>query len=148
MSQVWKGREEEERGAREEGVEPVLVAGLGEPALPALGPGVGKVHDQDQLHEDEGEAAEEPKVHPGGAEGAVRDEEGPDAAADNDEVLDAPEAVLPAGPRIPGGLHPDHDQRHEREEERHDKTEPVDGEVPDGVGALDLEMEDLRETGQ
>ena len=75
------------------------------PALPALGPRVGKVHDQDQLDEDEGEPAEQPEVHPGGAEGAVRDEEGPDAAPDHDEVLDAPEAVLPAGPRVPRGPH-------------------------------------------
>ena len=42
---------------------------------------------------------------PSGAEGAVRDEEGPDAAPDHDEVLDAPEAVLPAGPRVPRGPH-------------------------------------------
>ena len=76
------------------------------------------------------------------------DEECADAAADHDHVLDAPEAVLPTGPRIPRGPHPDHDQRHEHEEERHHEAEPVDGEVPDGVGALDLGTDDLREIGQ
>ena len=75
------------------------------PALPALGPGVGKVDDENQLDEDEGEAAEQPEVHPGGAEGAVRDEECADAAADHDHVLDAPEAVLPPGPRVPRRPH-------------------------------------------
>ena len=76
-----------------------------EPALPALCPGVGKVDDQYQLDEDEGEAPEEPKVHPGGSERAVGDEECADAAADHDHVLNAPEAVLPAGSGVPRRPH-------------------------------------------
>ena len=37
--------------------------------------------------------------------------------------------------------HPDHDERHEQEEEGHHEAEPVHGEVADRVRALDLEFE-------
>ncbi len=59
---------------------------------------MGKVDDEDQLDEDEQEAARHPEVHPGGAEAAVRDEKGADPAPDDEEVLQAPEPVLQAGP--------------------------------------------------
>jgi hypothetical protein len=61
---------------------------------------VGKVDDENELDEDEEEAARHPEVHPGGAEAAVRDEEGAHPATDDEEVLQAPEPVLQAGPGI------------------------------------------------
>jgi hypothetical protein len=72
-------------------------------SLPGLGPAMSQVNDEDQLNEDEEEAAHQPEVHPGGAKVAVRDEEGADPAADDEEILDAPETVLQAGPRQAAG---------------------------------------------
>ncbi len=63
---------------------------------------MGKVDDENQLDEDEEEAARHPEVHPGWAEAAVRDEKGAHPAPDDEEVLQAPEPVLQAGPGITG----------------------------------------------
>ncbi len=61
---------------------------------------MGKVDDENQLDEDEEEAARHPKVHPGGTEAAVRDEKGAHPAPNDEEVLQAPEPVLQASPVI------------------------------------------------
>ena len=61
-----------------------------------LGPAVGKVNDEAQLDEDEEEAAHDAKVHPHLAKGSVGDPEGADHAADDQQVLEAPEPVLDA----------------------------------------------------
>ena len=66
--------------------------------LPCLRPAVSQVDDEDQLDEDEEQAARHPKVHPGVAEAAVGDKEGADPATDDQEVLDAPETILKPGP--------------------------------------------------
>ena len=124
-----EGGEVEDSCDGEEGVEPVLTVVVAMVVLPGLCPGVGKVDDEDELDDDEHEAAEHAKVHPGGAEVAVGDEEGSDAAGDDDQVLEAPEAVLDARPWVPGVPHPDHDHRHEEEEDGDDKADPIDRQV-------------------
>ena len=96
-----EGGEVEDAGDGEESVEPVLAVVVAVVVLPGLGPGVGKVDDEDELDDDEHEAADHAEVHPGGPEVAVGDEEGSDAAGDDDQVLETPEAVLDAGPRVP-----------------------------------------------
>ena len=53
-----------EAGDEEEGDQPVLALRLLVLAHPDLGPGVGKVDDEDELDEDEEEGADEPEVHP------------------------------------------------------------------------------------
>ena len=130
--------------------------------LPAFSPGVGEVDDEDQLDEDEGEAAEHPEVHPGVAEGSVRDKEGAHAAQDDDQILEAPEPILEAGPknitdevvifqivnylfhlldipRIFGAPDSDHDEGHQQEEEGDDEAESVHGQVADGIFATNLD---------
>ena len=62
--------------------------------LPALGPGVGEVYDQDQLDDDEQEATDHSEVHPGGPKVTVGDEESPDTTSNDDQVLQAPETIL------------------------------------------------------
>ena len=96
-----QGGKVEHSGDGEESVEPVLAVVVAVVVLPGLGPGVGKVDDEDELDDDEHEAADHAEVHPGGPEVAVGDEEGADAAGDDDQVLETPEAVLDAGPRVP-----------------------------------------------
>ena len=51
-------------------------------------------------------------------------EEGPDHAPDDDEVLDAPEAVLDPSPGVGGRLDVDHDDGHEGEEQSHYQIQP------------------------
>ena len=125
----YEGGEVEDSGDGEEGVEPVLTVVVAMVVLPRLCPGVGKVDDEDELDDDEHEAADHAKVHPGGAKVAVGDEEGSDAAGDDDQVLETPEAVLDARPRVPRVPHPDHDHRHEEEEDGDDKADPIHRQV-------------------
>ena len=96
---------------------------------PALCPAVCEVDDEDKLDDDKHEAAHHAEVHPGGTEVAVGDEEGADAASDDEQVLEAPEPVLDAGPGVARVPHPDHDHRHEEEEDGDDKADSVDGQI-------------------
>ena len=108
-------------------------------AVPGLGPAVGEVNDEDELDEDEEEAADESEPHPDGAEGAgVGDPEGCDHAADDDEVLDPPEPVLQPRPGVVGGLDVDHEDAHHEEEEGDDQAESVDSHVTNRHVAINL----------
>ena len=124
-----EGGEVEDAGDGEESVEPVLAVVVAVVVLPRLGPGVSEVDDEHQLDDDEHEAAHHAEVHPGGTEVAVGDEEGADAASDDEQVLEAPEPVLDAGPGVARVPHPDHDHRHEEEEDGDDKADSVDGQI-------------------
>ena len=119
----------EHSGDGEEGVEPVLTVVVAMVVLPRFCPGVGKVDDEDELDDDEHEAADHAKVHPGGAKVAMGDEEGSDASGDDDQVLEPPEAILDARPWVPGVPHPNHDHRHEEEEDGDDKADPIHRQV-------------------
>ena len=123
----------------EEGVEPVLTVVVAMVVLPRFCPGVGKVDDEDELDDDEHEAADHAKVHPGGAKVAVGDEEGSDASGDDDQVLEPPEAILDARPRVPGVPHPDHDHRHEEEEDGDDKADPIHRQVSYAIKLSSIE---------
>ena len=57
-------------------------------------------------------------------EAVFRDEKSSDHAADDEQILDAPEPVLNAGPEVVGGLDVDHDDGHQHEEQSHNKAEP------------------------
>ena len=131
------GDDIEDASDGEEGVEPVLVVAAAVIILPGFGPGMGKVDDEDELDDDEHEASDHTEVHPCGPKVAVGDEKGSDAASDDDEILEAPEPILDAGPRVPGVPDTHHDEGHEDEEEGDDKADPVDGEVANGVFTLD-----------
>ncbi len=61
-----------------------------------LSPVVGKVDDENELDEDEEEAAHHAKVHPHLPEGTVRDPECSNHAADDEQILETPEPVLDA----------------------------------------------------
>ena len=93
-----EGGEVEDAGDGEESVEPVLAVVVAVVVLPRLGPGVSEVDDEHELDDDEHEAAHHAEVHPGGTEVAVGDEEGADAAGDDEQVLEAPEPVLYSSP--------------------------------------------------
>ena len=88
-----------------------------------------EVDDEHELDDDEHEAAHHAEVHPGGTEVAVGDEEGADAAGDDEQVLEAPEPVLDAGPGVARVPHPDHDHRHEEEEDGDDKADSIDSQI-------------------
>ena len=119
----------EHPGDREERVEPVLTVVVAMVVLPRFCPGVGKVYDEDELDDDEHEAADHAKVHPGGAKVAVGDEEGADASGDDDQVFEAPEAILDACPWVPRVPHSNHDHRHEEEEDGDNKADPIHRQV-------------------
>lgn len=97
-----QGQDVKEAGEGEEGVEPVLIAGVVVVGLPILGPRVSKVNDENQLNQDKGQATNQTKVHPSMSKAAMRDEEGANHAKDDNHVLEAPEAILNASPRISG----------------------------------------------
>ena len=100
---------------------------------------MGEVNDEDELDEDEEEAADESEPHPDCAEGAgVGDPEGCDHAADDDEVLDPPEPVLQPRPGVVGGLDVDHKDAHHEEEEGDDQAESVDSHVTNRNVAINL----------
>ena len=98
-----------------------------------------KINDQNKLDEDEAKSSDHSEIHPGVSKGTVRDEECPDAAANQEQILEAPESVLEAGPGIPGAADADHDEGHQEEEEGHDETESIDGQVADGVFTFDAD---------
>ena len=124
-----EGGEVEDAGDGEESVEPVLAVVVAVVVLPRLGPGVSEVDDEHELDDDEHEPSYHAEVHPGGTEVAVGDEEGADAAGDDEQVLEAPEPVLDASPGVARVPHPDHDHRHEEEEDGDDKADSVDGQI-------------------
>jgi len=58
-------------------------------------------------------------------------------AGDDEQVLEAPEPVLDAGPGVARVPHPDHDHRHEEEEDGDDKADSIDSQISDGIFAFD-----------
>ena len=58
---------------------------------PALVPRVREVHEQDELHEDEEEAADQAHDHPRHVEHAAPDEERAHQEGEHEQQLDAPE---------------------------------------------------------
>ena len=104
-----------------------------------LSPGVTEVNDENQLDEDEQEGSGQAEVHPGGAEASVRDEERADGPSEQDQDLEAPESVLEVRAGVPGVLDADEQDGHQEEEEGDDEADPIDGEIPDEVGAWQLQ---------
>ena len=56
----------------------------------------------------------------------LRNEKSSDHAANDDHVLEGPEPVLDSGSRIVRRLDVNHDQRHQREEERYYEAKSVE----------------------
>ena len=110
------GADEHEASAGEERAQPALGVLLLVVSVPGLGPAVGEVNYQDELDEDEEEAANEAEPHPDSAEGAVWDPECGDHTGDDNEILDAPESVLDPRPGVVGGFDVDHEDAHHDEE--------------------------------
>ena len=104
-----------------------------------LSPGVTKVDDEDKLDQDEQEGSGQAEVHPSRAEASVRDEERADGACQQDQDLQAPESVLEVRSRVSGALDADQQDGHQEEEEGDDEADPVDGQIPDEVGAGQLQ---------
>ncbi len=129
-----------QKGERQQPSVPRLRIGLLKLLHPTLGPGMGKVDNQDQLDHDKQEPTDEAKVHPSLAKVALGYEEGAHDATGDDEELEAPEPVLYPGPKVVGRLHTDHDERHEDEEEREDEADAVDGQVADDALAVELHL--------
>ena len=102
---------------------------------------MGKVNDEDELDQDEGQTADESKVHPSVAKSAMGDKESSNDAADNEEILEAPESVLETGPRVATTPNSYHEEGHQQEEEGDDEADTVDSQVADGVGTLHLHVE-------
>ena len=131
------GDQVEDSSYREKGIEPVLAVIAAVIILPRLGPRMSKVDDEHELDDDEHESPDHAKVHPGWAEVSMWDEEGADAAGDDEEVLEAPEAILDSGARVSGVPDAHHDKTHEEEEEGDDETDPIDSKVANCILTLD-----------
>ncbi len=76
---------------------------------------------------------------PGRSEATVRNEEGSDDSAKEEENFEAPESVLQMRSGIPRALYSDEEDRHQEEEDGHDEADSIDGKVPDEIGARQLQ---------
>ena len=137
-----QGEDVEDAGHCQQSVEPGGVIGLFVIFSPGLSPAVSEVNDQNQLNDDEHEASDHTKVHPGGSEVTVRNEEGSHPASDDQGVLESPESILNTSSRISGAADTDHDERHEEKEDSDDEADPVDSEVSHCILALDLAVDE------
>lgn len=108
-----------EEGAGEEGSKPPFIVFFLVVSIPGLCPAMSEVNDENELDDDEKESSDHAEVHPDFSERSLRNPEGSDHAGNDDDVLDAPEAVLDASSGIFGALHVDHYHRHQNEEQRH-----------------------------
>ena len=116
--------------------------------LPRFGPVVSKVHDQNQLDQNEEEAANHAKVHPDRTKGAVGDEERSYNPRQEQEELQTPKSVLDGGPGVPGAPDAHHHNGQDEKEESDGKADAVDGQIADEIRAwwqlLDLQVQLLR----
>ena len=97
-----------------------------------------KVNDEDELNDDEHEASNHAKVHPGGTKVTVGNEECSDPSGNDDGVLESPEAVLYPSSWISTASDPNHDEGHEQEEDGDNETYSINSEVADGILTFDL----------
>ena len=69
----------------------------------------------------------------------MRNEEWSDSSSEEEQNFEAPESVLEMRSGVPGVLDSDEEDGHQEEEEGHDEADPVDGQVPDEIGAGQLQ---------
>ena len=97
-----------------------------------------KVNDEDELDDDEHEASNHAKVHPGGTKVTVGNEECSNPSSNDDGVLESPETILNPSSWISTASDPNHDEGHEQEEDGDNETYSIDSEVADGILTFDL----------
>ena len=105
---------------------------------PTFRPTVCKVNDEDELNDDEHEASNHAKVHPGRTKVSMGNKECSNPSGNDDGVLESPEAVLYPSSWISTASDPNHDEGHEQEEDGDNETYSINSEVADGILTFDL----------
>lgn len=106
---------------------------------PILSHAMGKVHDDNQLDEYEGQSANQAHPHHGRSEGSIRYENGRNRGAKANQKFQRPKFVLDVRTRIPGALHAQHNDGHQSEEAGETEAEPIDSHITQSIFTVQLQ---------
>lgn len=99
---------------------------------PIFRPIMCKIDQQNQLHQNKCETADHAYPHPSGTQISSRNKECSNGQTNDDNVFDAPEAILYGRTSIFRRFGANHEHGHHREEANHCKTNAIHGQIADG----------------